>query len=363
MARPGFFILAPVILEKTLLKNTYLQVCKWQLNLVLSNRNEMQVKSKRFMQQGDDIVGKSPPMRLLFQRIRQAASSNINVLILGESGTGKDLVAQAIHRQSSRNHEPFIPINMGAIAKELVGSELFGHQKGSFTGATGTKIGKFEQANGGTVFLDEISTMDETTQVSLLRVLETSKFQRIGGRRFIKSDVRVIAASNENLADLEDVSKSNLREDIFHRLSVFTIIVPPLRERRNDIELLSKYFFNKALIEFDRDIVGFQEPVIKTFQRYPWPGNVRELKNVIQRAVVICKGKYIKLEHIPDRVKFTSMDDNRNFTIPVGMSLRQVERMVIQQTLIHTNGNRKRTAEILGISRRALYNKIAVHNL
>ncbi len=315
------------------------------------------------MQGFDNLIGNSQPIQLIFKRIQQAASSTINVLILGESGTGKDLTAQSIHRHSSRHSGPFIPINMGAIAKELVGSELFGHQKGAFTGATETKIGKFEQANGGSIFLDEISTMDEATQVSLLRILETSKYQRIGGRRFIKADVRIIAASNENLMELDDISKSNLREDLYHRLSVFTIVLPPLRERSSDIELLSHFFLKEATVEFDKKVTGFDDMVLDTFHKYPWPGNVRELKNIIQRAVLICTGKHIKLEHLPERIKTVGRQRVQSLNIPLGMTLKNVEKLVIQETIALTGGNRKRAAEILGISRRALYNKIDAHHL
>ncbi|MBN1480777.1 sigma-54-dependent Fis family transcriptional regulator [candidate division KSB1 bacterium] len=302
-------------------------------------------------------------MNVIFQRIRQAAASDINVFVLGESGTGKDLIAQAIHRHSKRAHGPFLPINMGAIARELVASELFGHQKGSFTGATATKIGSFEQANGGTIFLDEISTMDESIQVSLLRVLETSKFQRIGGKRFIKSDVRIIAASNEKLLNLDDIHESKLREDLYHRLSVFTIEIPPLRSRGSDIQILARYFLKQANAEFDSDIAGFHDEVMRVFQTYPWPGNVRELKNIVQRAAIICKSKNIKLEHIPERIRTTSHKPAQALTVPIGLPLSTIEKLVIQQTLEFTNGNRTRAAEILGISRRALYNKIALHKL
>ncbi len=315
------------------------------------------------MQGFDNIIGASQPMKLIYKRINQAASNDINVLILGESGTGKDLIAQAIHRHSSRSRGPFIPINMGAIARDLVASELFGHQKGAFTGATETKTGKFEQATDGTIFLDEISTMDDVTQVSLLRILETSKYQRIGGRRFITSNARIIAASNENLIKLDDISNSNLRQDLYHRLSVFTIVLPPLRDRTTDIQILADYFLQQAATEFEKKVQGFDEFVIKTFHDYPWPGNVRELKNIVQRAVLICPGKYIKLEHLPERIKTSSKKGAQSLDIPLGMTLKDIEKLVIRETIALTGGNRKRAAEILGISRRALYNKIDSHNI
>lgn len=305
------------------------------------------------------IIGKSPQMQLIFQRVKEAARTNVNILLIGESGTGKDLLAVTIHQQSKRVNGPFIPINMGAISSELVASELFGHQKGSFTGATSTKIGIFEQANNGTVFLDEISTMDEITQVSLLRVLETSKFQRIGGRRFIKTDIRIIAATNESLYNLEEIHQSAIREDLYHRLSVFTIHVPPLREREGDIQLLSKYYLDQSCKEFKKDIRGFDKKVMNIFKTYSWPGNVRELKNVIQRAVLITKGNLISSEHIPNRLLY-DIDDNQSqeIKITIGKELKEVEKIVILKTIEYTKGNRTKAAKILGISRRALYNKL-----
>ena len=307
----------------------------------------------------DKLTGNSPQMRLVFRRIQESASNEVTVLILGESGTGKELVAESIHKRSNRSNGPFIPVNTGAISRELVGSELFGHQKGAFTGATETKIGTFEQAAGGTIFLDEISSMDEATQISLLRVLETKKFQRIGGRKFIKTDVKVIAASNEELTSATVQNDSIIREDLFHRLSVFTITLPPLREREGDVKILADELLHFACKEFDKKIKGFQQDAYDTFEEYSWPGNVRELKNVIQRAVLICKQDYVNFNHLPERIK-RSKKDKKYLTIPIGITLQNAEKKIIVKTLAMTNGNRKKTAEILSISRRALYNKL--HN-
>ncbi|MBN2102487.1 sigma-54-dependent Fis family transcriptional regulator [bacterium] len=296
-------------------------------------------------------------MQTIFQRICDAAATDVTVLILGESGTGKELVAQSIHRRSSRANEPFIPVNTGAISKNLVGSELFGHQKGAFTGATDTKPGKFEQANKGTLFLDEISTMDEATQVSLLRVLETRKIQRIGGRRFIPVDVRIISASNKKLFHSDLSQDAIIRQDLFHRLSVFTITLPPLRERGEDILLLSEELLNQANLQFNKYIRSFESEVIDILLTYHWPGNIRELKNVIQRAVLICRNDRISLDNLPARIRRKKLK-TAEICLPIGTSLRDMERVLIQKTLESTKGNRKKTAEILGISRRALYNKI-----
>lgn len=305
----------------------------------------------------DDLTGQSPQMKLVFRRIEEIASSDVTVLILGESGTGKELVAQSIHKRSTRSNGPFIPVNTGAISRELVSSELFGHQRGAFTGAIETKLGRFEQANGGTLFLDEISNMDETTQITLLRVLETKKIQRIGGRRFIKTDVRVLAASNKNLLSISENEEPIIRQDLFHRLSVFTITIPPLREREGDIVILAEELLHDACQEFDKDIQGFEQGALDTLVEYLWPGNVREMKNVIQRAVLICRGKLINPKHFPQRVrKFRRSYDD--IVIPIGASLKKAEKLIITKTLAMTKGNRKKTAEILGISRRALYNKL-----
>ena len=269
----------------------------------------------------------------------------------------KNWLRSLIHRRSKRSDRPFIPVNTGAISRELVASELFGHQKGAFTGATDTKLGKFEQANGGTIFLDEISSMDETTQVTLLRVLESKKIQRIGGRKFINTDVRIIAASNVDLYHTLKSEESTVREDLFHRISVFTITLPPLREREGDIEILAEELLRDGCKEFDKDIHGLEQNAVNALLDYSWPGNVREMKNVIQRAVLICRGKWITLNHLPQRVR-TSKKNFENIIIPIGTSLQEAEKEIISKTLAMTKGNRKRAAEILGISRRALYNKM-----
>lgn len=313
--------------------------------------------SKKRFPKFDDLTGQSPQMNLVFQRIKEIASSDVTVLILGESGTGKELVAESIHKRSARCQGPYIPVNTGAISPELVVSELFGHQKGAFTGATATKLGKFEQADGGTLFLDEISTMDEITQITLLRVLETKKIQRIGGRRFINTDVRVIAASNEDLLNIKKEDEHFIRQDLFHRLSVFTITLPPLREREGDIVILAEELLHDACTEFGKNIQGFDQSILDSLVEYPWPGNIREMKNVIQRAVLICRGKLINLEHLPQRV-LTSKKSIEDIVIPIGASLKEAEKLIITKTLVMTKGNRKKAAEILSISRRALYNKI-----
>jgi len=301
-------------------------------------------------------------MKLVFRRINEAASTDVTVLILGESGTGKELVAQSIHKRSDRSKGPFIPVNTGAISRELVASELFGHRKGAFTGANETKLGKFELANGGTIFLDEVSSMDETTQVSLLRVIETKKIQRIGGKRFIDTDVRIIAASNEDLLHVNSVDETIIRKDLFHRLSVFTITLAPLREREGDIVILAEELLQDACKNFNKKIHGFEQSAITALTDYPWPGNVREMNNVIQRAVLITRDEFITSRDLPQRVR-TSQKSIEDIVIKVGSTLKESEKIIITKTLAMTKGNRKKAAEILGISRRALYNKLQYHEL
>ena len=211
--------------------------------------------------------------------------------------------------------------------------------------------------------MDEISSMDEATQISLLRVLETKKFQRIGGRKFIKTDVRIIAASNEELTSATVQSDSIIREDLFHRLSVFTITLPPLKDREGDIEILAEELLQNACKEFDKKIKGFEQNVIDALIKYSWPGNVRELKNVIQRAILICKNKHISINHLPDRIRSSGSDNNNNITLPVGITLKEAEKYIIMKTLSRAKSNRKTTAEILGISRRALYNKLKLFGI
>lgn len=310
----------------------------------------------------DDLTGKSSEMKLVFRRIKEAASTDVTVLILGESGTGKELVAQSIHKRSDRAKGPFIPVNTGAISHELVASELFGHQKGAFTGAIETKLGKFEQANEGTIFLDEISTMDETIQINLLRVIDTKKIQRIGGKRFINTDVRIIAASNEYLLHTNSVDETIIRRDLFHRLSVFTITLPPLREREDDIIILAEELLCDACRDFDKKIRGFERSALAALTDYPWPGNVREMKNVIQRAVLITQDEFITSMDLPQRVR-TSQKSIEDIVIKVGSTLKESEKIIITKTLAMTKGNRKKAAEILGISRRALYNKLQYYEL
>ena len=308
----------------------------------------------------EGILAFTLTMRSVIQHIVEAAAEDIPVLISGETGTGKDLVAAAIHKRSKRQRSPYLPVNMGAIAAELVSSELFGHEKGAYTGASEARTGLFEQAQGGTIFLDEITTMDEKTQVSLLRVLESNTIRRVRGEKDIHVNVRVIAATNENIE--EAVKAGRFREDLYYRLDVFRIQLPPLRERQGAISLLTDHFVARFAEMYKKDLRAVSRETYRLVRSYSWPGNVRELKNVVQRAVLLAKGNELTPDLLPQRIRDAGGDANVNhpeqYPIQLGMRLGEVEREYIKLTLSSLNGNKMKAACALGISRRALYNKL-----
>ncbi|MCB2216514.1 sigma-54-dependent transcriptional regulator [Desulfofustis glycolicus] len=301
------------------------------------------------------MIGRSTAMRQVYRQIRQAAATDIPVLLSGETGTGKELAALAIHELSSRAHGPYVPVHIGALPTDLVASELFGHERGAFSGATSLRKGCFEVAEGGTVFMDEIATIDEKMQISLLRLLETNEYCRIGSQRSIGVNVRMIAASNADLA--EEIRKGNFREDLYYRLDVLHVAMPPLRERHGDIHLLVDHFIKNACDTFGKSIRGLSPGFISCLESYPWPGNVRELKNVIQRSVISATGDILDLRQLPPRISQYRNEDTK-MTIRVGMTIAEVEKELIILTLEHAGQNRSRASEMLGISRRSLYNKM-----
>jgi DNA-binding NtrC family response regulator len=335
---------------------------KQLIEVALANRpmvmseTELDQNSEQFEQ----IVGNSPAIRKVYEQIEQAAAVDVHILLLGETGTGKDLVAQAIHRRSDRENGPYIPVNLGALPTELVASELFGHEKGSFTGAAKQHKGKFEQGENGVVFLDEIDAIDEKVQVSLLRLIEQRKFHRLGGRRSVMSNARLIAASNSDLEDL--VQAGSFRQDLFYRLDVFRITVPPLRDRREDIRLLVQAFLARYNKQFKKRVLSISPEALESLEGYDWPGNVRELKNIIQRAIVICEGEEILLRHLPPRFGSVEIPESK-LEFAIGTSLDEVERQMVLRALHEAENNRTRAAELLGISRRAIYNKLKKHNI
>ena len=313
----------------------------------------------------EGILAISLPMRFVIQHAIEAASMDAPVLITGESGTGKDLVAAAIHNRSKRRTHPYVPINMGAIPHELIASELFGHEKGAYTGASDAHRGVFEQAHGGTIFLDEITTMDEKLQVSLLRALETQTIRRVGGNRDVQVDTRIIAATNENIE--ESVKARRFREDLYYRLDVFRIHLPPLRERSGDISFLTNHFISRFGPMYKKTIRRASSQIYQLLRSYPWPGNVRELKNVIQRAVVMATGAELTPDLLPARIHEASgsrLENNPAFPpIHFGMRLAEAEKVLITMTLSSVGGNKAKAAAILGVSRHALYDKLKRHGL
>jgi DNA-binding NtrC family response regulator len=313
----------------------------------------------------EGMIAMSMGMRVVFQQISEAATVDVPVLITGETGTGKDLVAAAIHKRSKRKNAPYLAVNMGAIAPDLIASELFGHEKGAYTGASESRVGFFEQAQNGTLFLDEVTTMDEKTQVSLLRVLETKTIRRVRGDRDLKVDVRVIAATNENIEDA--VKARRFREDLYYRLDVFGIHLPPLRDRRGGISLLTEHFVSLFDSQYQKNIRVIAPETYRLLRRYAWPGNVRELKNVIQRAVLMAKTAELTPDLLPPRIRQAgetgAVPAIEQSPIRLGMSLADVEREYIKMTINSLGGNKLKAAEALGVSRRALYNKLKRHSL
>ncbi len=302
------------------------------------------------------LVGKSRAMQKLFEEIEMVANTDANVFIVGESGSGKEVVANTIHSLSRRRMKPFIAFNCGAISATLIESEIFGHEKGAFTNAIKRREGYFELAKGGTVFLDEITEMPIDLQVKLLRVLEESKFRRVGGNEEIQIDARIIAASNRD--PQKAIADGKLREDLYYRLNVFPIDVPPLRERLEDIPLFAHFFLQKLNESEEKKVENIDGEFVEALQQYEWPGNVRELRNVINRAFIMARGNALTVECLPDKYLGNRRKRSRNaVTIPLGQPMEEVERIVIEETLHMTDGDRRKTAEILGISYKTLYNK------
>ena len=306
-----------------------------------------------------DIVGASDAMREVLDLAHRVADSDASVLLLGESGTGKDVIAREIHRSSERERKPFVAVNCSAIPEGLLESELFGHEKGAFTGAVRQKRGKFETADGGTVFLDEIGDMSEALQAKLLRFLQDHIIQRVGGASDIKVDVRVIAATNKDLES--EVAAGRFREDLYFRLNVVTITLPPLRDRAEDIPLLIEHFL-KVHSPSGGKPRRMSPSAIRTAMGYDWPGNVRELENAVQRAIVLSRGETIFPEQLPAKVQ-AAAGPEVSTEEKKGRTMREVERDTIIKTLRQTEGNRTHAAEILGISRRTLQNKIKEYEI
>ena len=319
---------------------------------------EVKVLRRQLRDQGSfgNMIGSSAQMRKVYQVVEQAAPTAASVLIWGESGTGKELVAQTIHQLSPRAQGPFVPINCAAIPETLLESEIFGHEKGAFTGASERREGCFELADRGTLFLDEIAEMTPATQVKLLRVLQERKFRRLGGRQEQSVDVRVIAATNVNPG--EAVKSGKLREDLYYRLNVFAIELPPLRQRKDDLPLLIQSFLTEFNTRNNKNVSALDPAAMRIMDQYGWPGNVREVRNVIERAVILSSGEFIEPKHLPPLVVGSAEEVRPTVSFQPGTTVEEAERRLILMTLAHTRDNKTRAAEILGISLKTLHNKL-----
>jgi DNA-binding NtrC family response regulator len=338
----------PIVIEKALERRALAQE-----NKQLRDRLETQT---RF----DHIVGKSEPMQQVYSLVDMVADSLVTVLLTGESGTGKELVARAIHHKSGRAEGPFVTLNCGALPENLFESELFGYEKGAFTGAMTTKAGRFELADGGTLLLDEVGELSLKSQVDFLRVLETKEFRRLGGTKLIRVDARIIAATNRNLE--EAVKQGDFREDLYYRLHVVPIRLPPLRERSDDVPLLAERFLTEFATQHHREPKEVSRDAMRLLRLYAWPGNIRQLRNLMERLVITVKDSAIQPEHLPEEIQ-ASKEDARTMVVALGSSLRDVERETIRRTLTEVTNHREKAAKLLGISLRALQYKIKEYGI
>ncbi len=351
------FLTKPVNLDRlSLLVNRALS----NRRLVLEHRAlQDELERNRSKARYAKIIGKSAKMKDVIDIAEQVAETKASVLITGDSGVGKELVADTIHQLSNRRDKPFIKVHCAALAESLLESELFGHEKGAFTGAIGRKRGRFELAHPGTIFLDEIGEINQNIQIKILRVLQEKKFERVGGEETIEVDVRILAATNKDLKT--EIEQGNFREDLYYRLNVVNIHVPPLRERKEDIPLLSTAFLKEFAEENARKIEGIDSKAMNALYNYSWPGNIRELRNCIESSVVLCKGRVISEDDLPPAVR--SGSDQDYIKINLGTSLEDAEREIIKTTLLYKNGNKSKTAEVLGIGRKTLHRKIQDYHI
>lgn len=348
------FYTKPVDIDKLLLvakksiSNSYLEAQNRKLTEEIERLKKQQKYSK--------IIGRSAKLEKMMETINQVAPTRSTVLIEGESGTGKELVADAVQALSKRQDKPFVKINCASLSPSLLESELFGHEKGAFTGAVSQTKGRFELADGGTIFLDEIGEVDEATQVKLLRVLENREITRVGGEKTISVDVRVIAATNKNLKEI--VKEGKFREDFYFRLAVVEIEVPPLRERKEDIELLALSFVKTFSEENNKKIDGISLSARKALYSYSWPGNIRELKNAMEAASVMAKGKMIEYDDLPQYVRGGVEKAKSSLTMELPITMEEAEKKIIFETIEYCGGNKSKASEVLGIGRKTLHRKL-----
>lgn len=327
-------------------------------NLLLENKV---LREAAALCHAEEIVGQSAVWKQTLDVVSQAAPSAATVLLAGESGTGKELLARHIHQASDRSNGPFVAVNCAALPEALLESELFGHEKGAFTGATNQREGRFERAHQGTIFLDEIGETSSTVQVRLLRVLQEGEIERVGGQSYVPVDVRVVAATNRNLE--EDVKAGRFREDLFYRLNVIQVRLPSLCERHGDVSLLAQHFLWRYMDKNKKKLKGFSEAALKALDMYAWPGNVRELENAVERAVVLCRGDVIGLEDLPENIAkavpgHEQKTDEPAILIPLGMPMDEAEELLIRETLKRTGGDKKTAAHLLGIHVRTIHRRI-----
>ncbi|GMO68557.1 MAG: sigma-54 dependent transcriptional regulator [Treponemataceae bacterium] len=323
--------------------------------LALRHKNlEDELRSKTSF---ESIIGKDAEMQKIFTVLQKAADSKASILITGESGVGKELIADALHNISSRRDKPFIQVHCAALSETLLESELFGHEKGAFTGAVARRRGRFELAHGGTIFLDEIGEINQSVQIKILRVLQEKKFERVGGEETIDVDIRIVAATNRDLK--KEIAEGRFREDLYYRLNVVHIHVPPLRERRADIPLLVNAFLKEAAAENGKHVIGIDNKARAVLYGYGWPGNIRELKNCIESAVVMASGETITIDDLPPGIAESAGDGAGSLSIPAGLTLEEAEKRYILQSLAANKDNKSRTALTLGIGRKTLHRKLA----
>jgi DNA-binding NtrC family response regulator len=303
------------------------------------------------------MIGKSPAMRKVMDTVSRVAPTKASIIITGESGVGKELVAGAIHEFSPRKEKPLIKVHCAALAANLLESELFGHEKGAFTGAVSRRRGRFELANEGTLFLDEIGEIDQNIQIKLLRVLQEREFERVGGEETVETDVRIVTATNKDLR--AEIEKGNFREDLYFRLNVVNIEVPPLRERKDDIPLMAASFLKEFAAENGKTIEGMHEKAYSRLYAYNWPGNIRELRNCIESAVVMCRKNLITEDDLPPSLQ--SGGDEDWVRIPLNLSLDEADTLIIRAAVNYHKGNKSKAAEALGIGRKTLHRKLGLN--
>ena len=327
--------------------------------LVRVNRKLEERLDKRFGYEG--IIGNSESLRKVIELCRQIAETDVSVLITGENGTGKELIAQALHENSLRRNRPLVPLNCAALSPQLVESELFGHEKGAFTGANFQKKGRFEFSDRGTLFLDEVGDIPLETQVKLLRVLEDGQITRVGSNKPIKVDVRLISATNRDIETL--IKDGSFREDLYYRLKVVTVHLPPLRERRQDIPLLLNHFISEFSQAHKKPVREIEREAVNILSSYAWPGNVRELKHVVENMVVVSQGPVLSVENLPDNIHQGEQRSSADVHSLLGVPLKEVEEVLIKATLEQVGGNRQEAARILGIGERTMYRKLKEYGL